>query len=125
VTKKSKSKALKRQQRLRQLKGMERAADNLDKLELKVQKSVGKEKKVRERKKGWEDVNGEKRVLQQNQGLNAFEALESQDGGREWVSDEEMPEVEGAEAPVEGGAVKTLPVAGGAPLPAVEEDEML
>lgn len=103
---------------------MERAADNLDKLELKVQKSVSKEKKVKERKKGWEDVNEEKVVKKQN---NAFEALEEQDDGREWVSDEEMPEVEvGAEETKAAGAVNTVPVAQSVPLPVAEVgDEML
>jgi hypothetical protein len=102
---------------------MERAADNLDKLELKVQKSLTKEKKVRERKKGWEDVNEEKKEKKQK---NAFEALEDQDDDREWVSDEEMPEVElGAEDVA--GAVKAVPVADSVPLAVanVEEDEML
>ncbi|KAF2279946.1 uncharacterized protein EI97DRAFT_358578, partial [Westerdykella ornata] len=97
VSKKTKSKPLKRQQRLRHLKGLERAADNLDKLELKVQKSVAREKNVRERRKGWEEVNGERRDKKQR---NPFEALEegnfeSSTREREWVSDEEMPEVAG------------------------------
>ncbi|KAF2646229.1 hypothetical protein P280DRAFT_368951, partial [Massarina eburnea CBS 473.64] len=54
---KSKSKPLKRAQRLRQQKGMGRAEDNMDKLELKRVKSFGKEKKVKERAKAWDEVN--------------------------------------------------------------------
>ncbi|KAF2252156.1 hypothetical protein BU26DRAFT_252179 [Trematosphaeria pertusa] len=102
ITKKSKSKPLKRAQRLRRMKGMERAADNMDKLELKVARSVGKEKKVNERRKGKE---------------------------REWVSDEEMDGVdEEVLAPDVAGEVKQLEVVvpASVPLPvATEEDEFL
>lgn len=125
ITKKSKAKPMKRQQRARQMKAVDRAADNMDKLELKVQKSVGKEKKVKDRRKGWDEVNGEKRKK------NAFEILE---GGeekkeREWVSDEEMPEVEvdsGLQADVVG-EVKEVVVPESMPQPVstVEEDELL
>jgi hypothetical protein len=117
---------------------MERAADNLDKLEARVQKSVGREKKVKERRKGWEDVNNEKK----KKGLkgNAFELLEEEENKRqerEWVSDDEMPEVDD-ESGVEEGDVASKEVRGevkhvdavvpeSVPLPAatVEEDEML
>lgn len=121
---------------------MERAADALDKLELKRQKSVGKEKKVRERRKGWEEVNTEKREKAQGNGEgkrgNAFEGLDEDEGGdgeREWVSDEEMdlPEVGGDRDEdgddVVGGAVQELEVVvpASVPLPqaTLEEDEML
>ncbi|KAF2466096.1 uncharacterized protein BDR25DRAFT_237994 [Lindgomyces ingoldianus] len=136
ITKKPKFKQLKRQQRIRHQKGLERAADVLDKRELKVQKSVGKERKVRDRKKGWEDVNESRLKVKSRMG---FEALE-EDGGsrreREWVSDEEMPEVEVA-AESEGdevlglgisGEVKEVVVPESVPLPvasAFEEDELL
>jgi len=75
---------------------MERAADAMDRMEVRVQKSVGKEKKVKERSKAWEEVNGQKRKLKS---VNAFEALEASNGG-EWVSDEEMSEVEGGGEPL-------------------------
>jgi hypothetical protein len=91
ITKRNKSKPLKRQQRLRQIKGMERAADVMDRMELRVQKSVVKEKKVKERSKAWEDVNGIKKKDRKK--ANAFEALDAEGG--DWVSDEEMPEVGG------------------------------
>ncbi|KAF2706075.1 hypothetical protein K504DRAFT_505794 [Pleomassaria siparia CBS 279.74] len=113
---KSKSKPLKRQQRVRRERGLERAVDVMDKREVKVQKSVVKEKKVVERKKGWEEVNVEKgRLLGLAAGKkgNAFEALEGQKGdveGREWVSDEEMPEIDGGEVQVYGD-VEMVPVA--------------
>ncbi|KAF2873848.1 Alb1-domain-containing protein, partial [Massariosphaeria phaeospora] len=93
ITKKSKSKPLKRQQRVRQLRAIDKAADTMDKMELKVQRSTGKDKKVRERKKGWEEVNGGKR----KKGKNPFETLDGDEDEadatkREWVSDEDMPE---------------------------------
>lgn len=113
---------------------MERAEENLDKLQLKVAKSVGREKKVKERRKGWEEVN-EAKKKKKGKG-NAFEALGEDEAdakkGREWVSDEEMDEdVDGGEvkAPeaVVGETAQVLEVvvpATTVPLP-VEEDELL
>lgn len=125
---------MKRAQRLRQLKGIERAADNLDKLELKVARSVGKEKKIRERRKGWEEVNGGKKA----KSGNAFEVLEengTEERRKEWVSDEEMDNGDAdMDAENEGlpvavvGEVKHLEVVlpETVPLPvATEEDELL
>ncbi|KAF2736576.1 hypothetical protein EJ04DRAFT_575350 [Polyplosphaeria fusca] len=125
---KSKSKPIKRQKRLRQLKSIEKAADALDKLEVKVQRSVGNEKKGRGRKKGWDEVNEVKRK-------KGFEVLGEEGeegeegGGREWVSDEEM---DGAEAngmavmPEVSGEVKDVVVMpANVPLPAEQEDELL
>lgn len=140
ITKKTKSKPLKRQQRLRQQKGIERAEDVLDKMELKVQKSVGRERKVKERRKGWEEVN---EIKKKRRKQNAFEALEDgEEAGRkdrEWVSDEEMDgDVNGGAedgmednvvVPEIAGEVKKLELVDpeSVPLPAVtvEEDEML
>ncbi|KAF2189053.1 hypothetical protein K469DRAFT_564290 [Zopfia rhizophila CBS 207.26] len=130
ITKKLKSKPLKRAQRLRQIKGMEKWADAQDKLEVRVQRSAGKEKKVRERRKAWDEVNGEKKKAR-----NAFEVLEEEGAAhrdRGWVSDEEMPEVDrglgddGLEAEVTG-EVKELVVPASVPLPVVtaEEEELL
>lgn len=79
---------LKRSQRLRHQKGMERAADNMDKLELKRIKSLGREKNVKERAKGWEDING---VVKKKKGT--FDMLEHKvddNGAMGWVSDEDM-----------------------------------
>ncbi|MCJ1313952.1 hypothetical protein MMC25_007632 [Agyrium rufum] len=56
--KKSKGKPLSRQQRLRLEKGLERAEVNLDKLESKVERSLGRNKRVKDRSGGWEEVNG-------------------------------------------------------------------
>jgi len=48
---------MKRGQRLRQQKGLDRAEIVMDQLELKVTKSAGKLKTRKERKKEWVDVN--------------------------------------------------------------------
>ena len=121
---------------------MEKAYATQEKFELKVQKSVGKEKKVGERKKGWEDVNTVvgKEIGKGGGKKNPFETLEEEreKEEREWVSDEEMDAVDGSEG-VEGdskmveevginGEVKETAVPEAVPLPAastVEEDELL
>lgn len=117
-----------RAQRLRYQKGLERAEDNMDKLEKKRMKSVGKEKKVKERAKGWEDVNGEGTKKSKKQhALEEIEAEEREERG--WVSDEEMDEEVGGagatdgEVKGEGNKVDTaVPESVSAP---VEVDEML
>lgn len=116
---------MKRQQRERQAKGMLRAEDNMEKLAQKVQKSLGKDKKVRERRKGWEEVNGDgvvgKKRKDKDSGANAFGALEEDEEDEErkvWL-DEDMVDDE-----VEG-EVKEVAVAESVPLPAPVEDEIL
>ncbi|KAL1797920.1 hypothetical protein ACET3X_004526 [Alternaria dauci] len=92
-----------RAQRLRYQKGLERAEENMDKLEKKRAKSVGKSKKIIERAKGWEDVNGDGSKKSKKQ--VALEQLEDEEKRkeREWVSDEDM-DVEEETAAAEGGA---------------------
>ncbi|KAH7113814.1 Alb1-domain-containing protein [Dendryphion nanum] len=125
IVKRSKAKPMKRQQRERQAKGMLRAEDNMEKLAQKVQKSLGKDKKVRERRKGWEEVNGDgvvgKKRKDKDSGANAFGALEEDEEDEErkvWL-DEDMVDDE-----VEG-EVKEVAVAESVPLPAPVEDEIL
>ncbi|KAF2438369.1 hypothetical protein P171DRAFT_526062 [Karstenula rhodostoma CBS 690.94] len=100
----SKSKPLKRAQRLRQVEAAERAEENNDKLALKVAKSLGREKKVKERRKGWEDINEAKRKKAAK--ANAFGALGGDDEGEgkagEWVTLGDL-EMDGADAGVVGG----------------------
>ncbi|CAG5181050.1 uncharacterized protein ALTATR162_LOCUS9568 [Alternaria atra] len=94
-----------RAQRLRYQKGLERAEENMDKLEKKRAKSVGKSKKIVERAKGWEDVNGD--GTKKSKKEVALEQLEAEEKRkeREWVSDEDMDvEEETAVAAAEGGA---------------------
>ncbi|KAF4553770.1 Hypothetical protein D9617_6g095030 [Elsinoe fawcettii] len=57
VLKRQKKKPLSRQQRLRQEKGLEKAAQNLDKLSKKVADSHFREKKVKTRNTAWDDLN--------------------------------------------------------------------
>jgi len=104
---------------------MEKGADALDKLEVKVQRSVGNEKKVRERRKGWEEVNDGKKKK------GGFEVLGDgeEDGGkeREWVSDEEMDGAADVVVPEVSGEVKEVVVLpASVPLPPpVDGEEML
>lgn len=89
----------------------------MDKLEVKREKSFGREKKVKERAKGWEDVNGD--------GVAVVRRKEKrEEGGKEvgveeaagWVSDDGMDgEAKGADAQVVEGNTAL----------AVEEDELL
>ena len=132
IQKKQKKGTMTRAQRLRYQKGLERAEDNLDKLELKRMKSVGREKKVKDRAKGWEDVNGVG-IRRSNKG-NAAKEMESEETmeNTEWVSDEEM-DGNDLSAPIQGeteGEVKgerkqvEVMVPASVPLP-VEDDEFL
>ncbi|KAF2011471.1 hypothetical protein BU24DRAFT_426557 [Aaosphaeria arxii CBS 175.79] len=96
VTKRSQSKQLKRQQNLRRLKGMERADNNVEKLALKRQKSLGREKVIRERAKGWDEVNGEKVKAKSKNAFNALAEEEDDEPSTErkvW-GDEEMANAE-------------------------------
>ncbi|KAL6709148.1 hypothetical protein ACN47E_001964 [Coniothyrium glycines] len=120
IIKKQKKSNLTRGQRIRQQKGLERAADNMDKLESKRLKSLGKEKVVKERAKGWEDINEEGLKKKKTKLAELSEGGERKKD-REWVSDEEMDE----SAPVVGeDKVLDTVVPESVPLP-VEEDELL
>jgi hypothetical protein len=125
IQKKSKKGTMTRAQRLRHQKGLERAADFLDKREVKVVKSLGKEKNIKERSKGWEDVNGEgitKKKSKKTSGLDDAEGGEAeQRKEREWVSDEDMGDTNTA---VPGNQVDATTIPASVPLP-VEEDELL
>lgn len=121
---------LKRAQRVRAQKAMERAADDMDKWELKRAKSITKAASIKERAKLWDDINGDS---QSKKKKSAFATLaegddetEASKKEREWVSDEDMDEAatnEGAvqteSKPVEAAAPESAPAA------AVQEDELL
>ncbi|KAH7552076.1 hypothetical protein BM1_08938 [Bipolaris maydis] len=82
-----------RAQRLRHQKGLERAEENMDKLANKRLKSLGKGRKVTERAKGWEDINGEGVKKVKKGGMLADgEGVELKRGDREWGGDEDMDE---------------------------------
>jgi hypothetical protein len=77
----------------------------MDKLEKKRAKSVGKSKKIVERAKGWEDVNGDgSKKSKKEVALEQLEAEEKRKE-REWVSDEDMDVEEETAAAAEGGDV--------------------
>jgi hypothetical protein len=124
-----------RAQRLRHQKGLERAEENSEKLALKRAKSRGKEQKIKERAKGWEDVNGD--GTKKSKKEVALDELkeEAKRREREWVSDEEMDDEEagaqnGVAVEPQAGDIKgenkqvESAVPASVPL-AVEEDEML
>jgi hypothetical protein len=70
---KSKNTKMTRQQRVRAEKAMDRAADDMDKWELKKARSIEKAASIKERAKLWEDVNEEsEKVLKQK---SAFAVL--------------------------------------------------
>jgi hypothetical protein len=124
-----------RAQRLRYQKGLERAEENMEKLEKKRMKSVGREKKIKDRAKGWEDVNGDgTKKTKKEHALDDLEAEEKKRKEREWVSDEDMDDEEEAAAE-DGAEVKDGEVKGedkevdveipqSVPAP-VDEEEML
>jgi hypothetical protein len=121
-----------RAQRLRHQKGLERAADVLDKREVKVVKSLGKERNIKERSKGWEDVNGEgttSKKKKKTSGLDDAVGDETeQRKEREWASDEDMDDtdiaVQAGEAKDQGQQVDTTTMPESIPLPVIE-DELL
>ncbi|KAF2825545.1 hypothetical protein CC86DRAFT_323988 [Ophiobolus disseminans] len=137
IQKKSKKGNMTRAQRLRHQKGLERAADNLDKMQVKVVKSLGKELKVKERAKGWEDVNDEgvkKKKTKKSAAVDDMDNdTEAKRKEREWVSDEDMDDTEvvlqdpsstsNGEVKGEGNQADAI-VPESVPLPVVE-DELL
>lgn len=99
----------------------------MDKLQVKRGKSFGKEKLVKDRAKGWEDVNGEGK--KKKKAANGFDALEedAKKEDREWVSDEDMDgnDLSAPVAEVNGESKEAGLVAPASiPLPVVE-DELL
>jgi hypothetical protein len=129
IQKKQKKGSMTRAQRLRYQKGLERAEENMDKLEKKRMKSVGKQGLIKERAKGWEDVNtdGTKKPKRENV-IDQVAAEKKKE--REWVSDEDMDDEETGAPDAKAEEVKgeskaedvVLPQS--VPLP-VEQDEML
>lgn len=88
---------LTRAQRVRAEKAMERAADDMDKFELKKQKSIEKAGAIKGRAKVWEEVNDESVKGKKGGAKSAFAVLAEGDGegrkGVKWVGDEVMDEV--------------------------------
>ncbi|TKA42123.1 hypothetical protein B0A54_07210 [Friedmanniomyces endolithicus] len=59
ITKKQKAKPLKRQQKVRQQRAMEKADAVVDKLERKVADSKARSKRIQSRAKAWEELNAQ------------------------------------------------------------------
>jgi predicted nuclease with TOPRIM domain len=125
---KKKAKPLKRGQRMRQQKGIERADTVKEQLDSKLKKSLGKLKTIKERSKAWEALNPK---------LEASAETRSTAPVKFSALDDEMAEVEGDKAESEQlkenavptpGEVLALPIHqphADVPLPPEEEDEIL
>jgi hypothetical protein len=117
-----------RAQRLRHQKGLERAGEILDKRQVKVVKSIGKQENIKNRAQGWEDVNGDGKKKKKKTKTVDVDAAEEEDKLSGWVDDEDMDEPAAvAQAPTAGGEAYTQDepaVTAGTSLPVVE-DELL
>lgn len=134
--KKKKSKPLKRNQKIRQQKGIERADIVKEQLDSKLKKSLGKLKNVKERAKPWEALNPKLEVRgEERRTANVkFDALVLNDNmvegevQGEWEDEDEDGMLEDRSAVPKPGEFLALPVhpsAAEIPLPAEEEDEIL
>ncbi|EON69476.1 hypothetical protein W97_08736 [Coniosporium apollinis CBS 100218] len=81
IKKTKKSKPMSRAQRLRHEKAMENAERDMDKHERKIERSKGRGRKVQERAKNWEELNGKIGV----KGLRASKEKAAEDDG--WIDE--------------------------------------
>lgn len=104
-----KAKKLTRQQRVRQLKALEHADRNVDKLEKKVADSKARLGKVQARRKEWEDVNGVRTAVVGQTAVKAPE--EGKAGAMEGVEEDRVvrPQVEVLGATDADGAGHAMP----------------
>ncbi|KZM27497.1 uncharacterized protein EKO05_0005266 [Ascochyta rabiei] len=122
---------LKRAQRVRAQKAMERAADDMDKWELKKAKSITKAASIKERAKLWDDINGESTSGKKSASATLADDNETAASKkeREWVSDEDMDDAAAARDAALQSEGKTVEAAAAAPAsgPAAsaQEDELL
>jgi len=128
---KKKQKPLKRGQRVRHLKGLERADIVKEQLDSKLKKSLGKLKTIKERRKEWEDMNekfilsGEVRPVSSSKfDILDGEMAENEPSGVEMEA--ESMAIESSILP-KTGEVLELPhrLPADIPLPPEEEDEIL
>lgn len=100
---------------------MERAADDMDKWELKKAKSIQKAATIKERAKQWEDVNVEGKEKKKSAFAVLAEGGEEGKNGRAWagIGDEKMDE---AAVQDDGKAAEKTTTSVAQP---VEEDELL
>jgi hypothetical protein len=130
IQKKQKKGNMTRAQRIRHEKGLERAAAVMDKRQVKVVKSLGKQDNIKERAKQWEDVNGEGKKNKKKKTSSLEEAdkddAEAKSMGWVDVDDENMDENDAAQDGQVKGENKPVDtaVSEGIALPVVE-DELL
>ncbi|KAJ4323689.1 hypothetical protein N0V94_001748 [Neodidymelliopsis sp. IMI 364377] len=120
---------LKRAQRVRAQKAMERAADDMDKWELKKARSITKAASIKERAKMWDDINGESKSSKKSAFATLAENDAKEQGKKDldWVSDDDMDDETAAKqstAQAEGKTIEPA-VLQSAPVVPVEEDELL
>jgi Alb1 len=126
--KKKKAKPLKRGQKIRQQKGIERADIVKEQNDTKLVKSLGRLKTIKERAKAWEALNPKLDKVEGTTRLSApskFSALDDQ----MWEDVEDQAGLENVGMAVpKPGEVLDLPMhlpPADVPLPPVEEDEIL
>jgi hypothetical protein len=130
IQKKQKKGTMTRAQRLRHQKGLERAGEILDKRQVKVVKSIGKQENIKNRAQGWEDVNGDgKKKKKKTKTVEDVDPAEEADQISGWVDDEDMDDTAAVvQAPTAGGEAaytqEEPAVSAGTSLPVVE-DELL
>ncbi|KAK3113405.1 hypothetical protein LTR53_009339 [Teratosphaeriaceae sp. CCFEE 6253] len=86
ITKKQKAKPLKRQQRERQQRAIEKADAVVNKLERKVADSKARSKRVQSRAKAWDELNAKPAVVKMTVGAETLatdEIPEGEEGGEE------------------------------------------
>ncbi|ERF71557.1 hypothetical protein EPUS_00546 [Endocarpon pusillum Z07020] len=129
ITKKRGQKRQTRHQRLRQEKGLARAEDVLGKMEVKVERVVRRVKVGRERRRAWDEVNGDVDGVKKNAMGNAKDEEENKgevkDGmdiedEAEWVDENGTVEILGEEKEAEIFSIKSNVVP---PEPEVDELE--
>ena len=125
---KSKNSKMTRQQRVRAEKAMERAADDMDKWELKKAKSIEKAASIKERAKLWEDVNEESEKVLKKKSAFAVLAEEAEEKKKKkksvWDGDNVVGDAAMDVEEVPGKAEVTPAEAASVAAPVVE-DELL
>ncbi|OJD31208.1 oxoglutarate iron-dependent oxygenase [Diplodia corticola] len=114
ISKKQKQKRLTHQQRVRQERAMERADANYDKHERKVEESKRRGRKVQERRKEWEALNGDAKVK------NVFASL--QDNREDDVSMEPAPKGSESLASVNAETIAAVGRKPASPFSSVHQD---
>ncbi|TKA79499.1 hypothetical protein B0A55_02441 [Friedmanniomyces simplex] len=115
ITKKQKAKPLKRQQKVRQQRAMEKADAVVDKLERKVADSKARSKRIQSRAKAWEELNATSAPVKKTAAEETAveDAVLGAEGGREErdMEDVAMPVPEITDVSVDIAATPTAATA--------------